>query len=128
MDLKDLKVKIFADGASLPDMLTAYQGGIVKGFTTNPSLMKKAGITDYKAFAREVLAEITDCSVSFEVFSDDFGCVLPIKPDKTDGRWRVGKKKFDELLKNGLVKFEKKEDHNLNKKQELKAKDKSSQK
>lgn len=72
MDLKDLKVKIFADGASLPDMLTAYQGGMVKGFTTNPSLMKKAGITDYKAFAREVLAEITDCSVSFEVFSDDF--------------------------------------------------------
>ena len=70
--LNDLNVKIYADGADLKDMLAVYKEGIVKGFTTNPSLMKKGGVTDYKEFAKNVLAEIKDCSVSFEVFSDDF--------------------------------------------------------
>lgn len=69
---KKFKVKIFADGAVLEDMLEAYKEGIVKGFTTNPSLMKKAGVKDYKEFAKEVLKKITDLPVSFEVFSDDF--------------------------------------------------------
>lgn len=67
-----MKIKIFADGANIEDMKKAYKQGIVKGFTTNPTLMRKAGITDYEAFARAVLKEITDLSVSFEVFSDDF--------------------------------------------------------
>lgn len=72
MKLQDLQVKIFADGALLEDMLAVYHKGIVRGFTTNPSLMKKAGVTDYKAFAREVLRHIPDDPVSFEVFADDF--------------------------------------------------------
>jgi len=69
---ENLNVKIFADGADLNDMLDVYKKGIVKGFTTNPSLMKKAGITDYKKFAKDVLSKIKDMPVSFEVFSDDF--------------------------------------------------------
>lgn len=72
MKYENLKVKLFADGASLDDMLAAYKEGKVQGFTTNPSLMKKAGVTDYKAFAKEVLEKIQDMPVSFEVFSDDF--------------------------------------------------------
>lgn len=72
MNFKDLNVKIFADGANLNEMLEVYKGGIVRGFTTNPSLMKKAGIDDYKKFAKKVLEEIKDLPVSFEVFSDDF--------------------------------------------------------
>ncbi len=72
MNYKDLKIKIFADGANISEMLYAYKEGLVKGFTTNPSLMKKAGISDYKEFAKNVLEEIKDLPVSFEVFSDDF--------------------------------------------------------
>ncbi|MFW2491833.1 transaldolase [Clostridium chromiireducens] len=72
MNHEDLKIKIFADGANINEMLAAYKGGIVKGFTTNPSLMKKAGISDYKEFAKNVLKEIKDLPVSFEVFSDEF--------------------------------------------------------
>ncbi|MCU9613134.1 transaldolase [Caldibacillus lycopersici] len=70
--MKAFKIKIYADGAVLEDMLTAYQKGVVSGFTTNPSLMKKAGVTNYVAFAKEVLAAIPDLPISFEVFSDDF--------------------------------------------------------
>lgn len=70
--LNDLNVKIYADGADLKEMLEIYKNDYVKGFTTNPSLMKQGGVTDYKEFAKKVLAEITDCSVSFEVFADDF--------------------------------------------------------
>ena len=65
-------IKLYADGANLDDMLTAYRGGLVQGFTTNPTLMKKAGLTDYEAFAREVLEMIPDRPISFEVFADDF--------------------------------------------------------
>lgn len=71
-NLSDLNIKIFADGADINQMLSVYNNGFVKGFTTNPSLMKKGGVTDYKKFAKQVLEKITDCSVSFEVFSDDF--------------------------------------------------------
>ncbi|WP_124057895.1 transaldolase [Vaginisenegalia massiliensis] len=67
----NLKVKIFSDGAVLSDMLHDLDSGRVCGFTTNPSLMKKAGITSYVAFAEEVLASIKDYPVSFEVFADD---------------------------------------------------------
>jgi len=67
-----LTIKLYADGANLDDMLAAYQGGIVRGFTTNPTLMRKVGITNYEAFAREVLQLIPDRSISFEVFADDF--------------------------------------------------------
>ena len=72
MKLQDLNIKIFADGADLEDMLSVYHKGVVRGFTTNPSLMKKTGVKDYKAYARDVLQRIPDDPVSFEVFSDDF--------------------------------------------------------
>jgi transaldolase len=72
-DLKKLKVKLFADGADLAGMKEMAANPMIKGFTTNPTLMKKAGITDYKVFARDVLAAIPDRPVSFEVFADDFG-------------------------------------------------------
>lgn len=70
---KDLKIKIFADGADLKTMIEQNKGGIVKGFTTNPTLMKKNGINDYEPFAKEVLKNIKDKPISFEVFSDEFG-------------------------------------------------------
>ena len=70
--LQDLKIKIFSDGADLDSIIEARQRGIVKGFTTNPTLMAKAGVTNYLMFAREVLRIVTDLPVSFEVFSDDF--------------------------------------------------------
>jgi len=71
-DLTALSVKIFADGANLPGMLDLYRRPYIKGFTTNPTLMRQAGITDYAAFAREVLEAIPDRPISFEVFSDEF--------------------------------------------------------
>ena len=69
--LADLKVKIFGDGAELPGMLALYRLPHIKGFTTNPTLMNKAGIHDYRAFAKEVVQAIPDRPVSFEVFSDE---------------------------------------------------------
>jgi transaldolase len=68
----NLKVKIFADGADLAGIREMASRPYISGFTTNPTLMRKAGTTDYKAFAREVLAAITDRPISFEVFSDEF--------------------------------------------------------
>ena len=70
--VSDLKIKLFADGAEKTGMLEMYQNPLIKGFTTNPTLMHKAGITDYVAFAKDILHEIPDRPVSFEVFSDDF--------------------------------------------------------
>lgn len=70
--LADLKIKIFSDGADIDSIAEAYQAGVVKGFTTNPSLMARAGITNYLAFAKEVLKIVKDLPVSFEVFSDEF--------------------------------------------------------
>lgn len=66
-----LKVKLFADGADLDSMLDLYKNPSIKGFTTNPTLMRKASITDYENFARKVLQVIPDRPVSFEVFADD---------------------------------------------------------
>lgn len=70
--IDELSVKIFADGADLAGMLALYRQPYIKGFTTNPTLMRKAGISDYRAFAKEVLAAIPDRPISFEVFSDEF--------------------------------------------------------
>ena len=71
-NVDQLSVKIFADGADLAGMLDLYRKPYIKGFTTNPTLMRKAGINDYRAFAKHVLQAIPDRPISFEVFSDDF--------------------------------------------------------
>lgn len=70
--LSELKVKIFADGADKAGMLEMYWNPLIKGFTTNPTLMRKAGVADYEAFALDVLRAIPDRPISFEVFSDEF--------------------------------------------------------
>jgi len=70
--LKDLKVKIFADGADKKGMLELNANPLIQGLTTNPTLMRKAGITEFEAFARDILQGITVKPLSFEVFSDDF--------------------------------------------------------
>jgi transaldolase len=69
----DLKVKIFADGADKAGMLEMYGNPLIQGFTTNPTLVRKAGIRDYEAFARDVLSSIPDRPISFEVIADGFG-------------------------------------------------------
>lgn len=68
--IRELKVKVYADGADLQSMIEEYERGVVKGFTTNPSLMKSAGVTSYRDFAKSVLKNIKDMPVSFEVFAD----------------------------------------------------------
>lgn len=70
--VEDLKVKIFADGADKAGMLEMYAKPFIHGLTTNPTLMKKVGITDYRAFCKDILTSISDKPLSFEVFSDDF--------------------------------------------------------
>jgi transaldolase len=70
--INDLKVKIFADGADKTGMLEMASKSLIKGLTTNPTLMRKAGITSYKDFALEIHSEVKDKPISFEVFSDDF--------------------------------------------------------
>ncbi|MGK5088322.1 transaldolase [Bdellovibrionota bacterium FG-2] len=69
---KKLNIHVYADGAYRDEMLKRYRDGSVKGFTTNPSLLVKAGVKDYAGFAKEILAEIKTLPISFEVFSDDF--------------------------------------------------------
>jgi transaldolase len=70
--LKQFRIKLYADGADLNGMIEEYKKGIVSGFTTNPTLMKKAGVTSYEEFAKAALKAIPDLPISFEVFSDDF--------------------------------------------------------
>jgi transaldolase len=70
--LLDLPVKIFADGADLKGIVNLYQQPYIDGLTTNPTLMRKVGVTDYESFARGVLKEVKSKPISFEVFSDDF--------------------------------------------------------
>ena len=70
--LKNLKVKIFADGADKAGMLQLNANPLIKGLTTNPTLMRKAGLTDFEAFARDILQHITEKPISLEVFSDEF--------------------------------------------------------
>lgn len=69
--INDLNIKLFADGADKKTMLDMYKNPYVQGFTTNPTLMRKAGVSDYKAFALDILAAIPDRSLSFEVFADE---------------------------------------------------------
>ena len=69
---QSLRVKIFADGADKAGIVEAAKNPLIQGFTTNPTLMRKVGITDYTAFAQDILTEIRDRPISFEVFSDDF--------------------------------------------------------
>jgi len=69
--VSELRVQIFADGADKASMLELYRQPYIKGFTTNPTLMRKAGVTDYEGFAREILRSIPDRPISFEVFADD---------------------------------------------------------
>ena len=68
----NLRVKIFADGADFDGIMKMYANPLIKGFTTNPTLMRKAGISDYEAFARKLLAAVPDRPVSLVVFADDF--------------------------------------------------------
>ena len=70
--LSDLKVQLYADGADKAGILDLYAKPYIKGLTTNPTLMKKAGITDYEAFAKDILQTVTDKPISLEVFSDEF--------------------------------------------------------
>jgi len=72
ISLNQLSVKIFADGADLASMLELSARSYIKGLTTNPTLMRKAGIANYRAFAKDILGEINDKPVSFEVLADDF--------------------------------------------------------
>src|SRR5882724_12672087 len=69
--LADLKVKLFTDGADKAQILDMAKQPWIKGFTTNPSLLKKAGVADYAAYARDLVAAVPDRHISFEVFSDD---------------------------------------------------------
>ena len=75
-DVNDLRVKLFADGAELEVIRKMAANPLIKGFTTNPTLMRKAGVIDYSAFARSVLLAIDDRPISFEVFADDFGAMI----------------------------------------------------
>jgi transaldolase len=70
--LSDLKIHVYADGAEIAGILEMAKNPLIKGFTTNPTLMRKAGIADYERFARELLHHITEHPVSLEVFADDF--------------------------------------------------------
>jgi transaldolase len=70
--VEQLKTKIFADGADFDGIMKMYRNPLIKGFTTNPTLMRKAGIDNYEEFARRVLAAVPDRPVSFEVFADEF--------------------------------------------------------
>jgi len=67
-----LEIDLYADGADVRDMIAARDSGIVKGFTTNPTLMRKSGVSDYEKFARQALAAVQGLPISFEVFADEF--------------------------------------------------------
>lgn len=70
--MNDLKIKIFADGADKQAMIDLYRNPLIRGLTTNPTLMRKSGVVDFEAFARDILETIVDKPVSFEVFTDEF--------------------------------------------------------
>jgi transaldolase len=70
--ISDLKIKLFADGADKAHILKLYTNPLIRGFTTNPTLMRSAGVRDYEAFAREILETVKDRPISFEVFADEF--------------------------------------------------------
>ena len=70
--LSDLRIKLFADGADKAQILNSQSNPLIRGFTTNPTLMRAAGVKNYEAFARDILEAVTDRPISFEVFADDF--------------------------------------------------------
>jgi len=70
--MAERKIDLYADGADVRDMVAARASGVVRGFTTNPTLMKKSGVTDYEAFAKDALKAVAGMPISFEVFADDF--------------------------------------------------------
>ena len=72
----ELRIKLYADGANLDEMVALYANPMISGFTTNPTLMRKVGISDYETFARKVIEAIPDRPISFEVFADDFDGML----------------------------------------------------
>jgi transaldolase len=69
--LSDLKIKLFTDGADKAQIMEMAKQPWIRGFTTNPSLLKKAGVSDYEAYARDLVGAVPDRHISFEVFSDD---------------------------------------------------------
>ncbi|MBI3273328.1 MAG: transaldolase [Planctomycetes bacterium] len=113
--IADLRVKIFADGADKAGMLEMYRQPYIKGFTTNPTLMRKAGISDYRAFAKDILREIPDRPISLEVFSDEFeemerhaleirtwGEHVFVKIPVTDTRGRSSRAVVENLVRQGV--------------------------
>ena len=72
MNIENLKTAIYADGADIDEMIKAYGEGLIKGFTTNPTLMKKAGVKSYSEFVKNIVEKIPNVPISFEVFADDF--------------------------------------------------------
>ena len=115
-NLRDLKVHIYADGAEIAGILEMAKNPLIKGFTTNPTLMRKAGISDYEKFARELLTHITDHPVSLEVFADDFnemrrqanviagwGTNVNVKIPITNTKGESAVPLVGELVKTGIV-------------------------
>jgi len=82
--ISELKIKLFADGADKAQILQAYANPLIKGFTTNPTLMRAAGVKDYESFAHEILEAVTDRPISFEVFADEF-CEMERQAHKIAG-------------------------------------------
>lgn len=112
----DLKIKIFADGADYGSMMALYAEPHIKGFTTNPTLMRKAGIKDYEEFGRKILAAIPDRPISLEVFADDFsemekqarvisswGSNVNVKIPVTDTKGEFSGKLIRRLSADGIV-------------------------
>lgn len=116
INLEKLKVKIFADGASISGIRRAKENTLIKGFTTNPTLMRSSGVVDYKKFAQEALAIIDGSPISFEVFSDDldemyvqakkissFGRNISVKIPITNTKGHSTKTLVESLIKEKIV-------------------------
>ncbi len=114
--LSDLKIHVYADGAEIAGILEMAKNPLIKGFTTNPTLMRKAGVADYERFARELLQHITEHPVSLEVFADDFaemrrqakiiaswGKNVNVKIPITNTRGESAVPLVAELVKSGIV-------------------------
>lgn len=111
-----LKIKIFADGADLAGILEMYANPLIRGFTTNPTLMRKAGVADYEAFAKALLIKVRDRPVSLEVFADDFaemerqarkiaswGANVNVKIPITDTKGTSAAPLIERLSKSGVI-------------------------
>jgi transaldolase len=114
--LDKLNIKIFADGADIEGIVKMSQNPLIKGFTTNPTLMRKAGVADYEAFARQIIAAVPDYPVSFEVFADDFdemieqaraiaswGTNVNVKVPITDTKGNLASRVIETLSGEGIV-------------------------